>query len=52
MVFIKSKLEYVFKRIIKAKAMEYAISEINAIKGSKMENTFHFKFEIQSYVKL
>ena len=50
--FIKSKSEYSFKRIVKVKAMEYSISELNAMKGSKMENTFHSKLEIQSYLKL
>ena len=50
--FIQSKSEYSFKRLVKAKALEYALDELNSMKGSKMENTFHSKLEIQSYLKL
>ena len=49
--YIKSKSEYSFKRIIKAKALEYAIGELNVKKGSKMENTFHSKLEMRNYLK-
>ena len=37
---------------MKVRALEYTIAEINAMKGSKMENTFHSKLEMQSYLKL
>ena len=50
--FIKSKSDFSFKKLIKVKALEYAIGELNTTKGSKMENTFHSKLEMQSYLKL
>ena len=50
--YIKSKSEYSFKRMIKVKALEYAIGELNSMKGSKMANTFHSKLEMRSYLKL
>ena len=50
--FIKSKSDFSFKKLVKVKALEYTIGELNAMKGSKMENTFHSKLEMQSYSKL
>ena len=50
--FIKSKSDFSFKKLVKIKALEYTIGELNAMKGSKMENTFHSKLEMQSYLKL
>ena len=49
--FIKSKSEDSFKRLVKVKAQEYALSELNSMKKSKMENTSHTKLELQSYLK-
>ena len=34
------------------KATEFALSELNQAKGSKMEKTFHGKLVMQSYLKL
>ena len=48
--YIKSKSEYSFKRMIKVKALEYALGELNSMKGSKMTNTFHSKLEMRSYL--
>ena len=50
--YIKPKSEFSFKRMITVRALEYAIGELNSMKGSKMENTFHSKLEMRSYLKL
>ena len=50
--YIKSKSEYTFKKSVKVKGHEYALRELNTMKGSKMENTFHGKLDMQSYLKL
>ena len=47
--FIKSKYVYSFRKV---KAHEYELSEMNSMKGSKMEKTFHSKLEMQNYLKL
>ena len=47
---IKSKSEFVFKKMVKLKAQEYELCKLNSMKGSKMENTFHGKLEIQKYL--
>ena len=48
---IKSKSEYAFKKMVKLKAQEYELCKLNSMKGSKMENTFHGKLEIQKYLR-
>ena len=48
---IKSKSEFVFKKMVKLKAQEYELCKLNSMKGSKMENTFHGKLEIQKYLR-
>ena len=50
--FIKSKSVYSFKMLMKVKAHAFELSEINSMKGSKMEKTFHSKLEMQNYLKL
>ena len=51
--FIKSKSKESFKKIVRVKAEEYALNQLNCIKAShsKMENIFYTKLEMQSYLK-
>lgn len=48
--YIKSKSDYSFKNLVKVKAREYELHKCNSMKGSKLENTFHAKLEMQSYL--
>ena len=50
--WIKSRSEFSFKKLVKVKATEFALGELNHAKGSKMEKTFHGKLVMQSYLKL
>ena len=49
--YFKSKSVFSFKKMVKVKAHEYALCKLNAMKKSKMDNTFHGKMEMQEYLK-
>ena len=51
--FIKSKSQDSFKRLVKVKAREYALDELNKMKAghSKMNNIYYPKLEMQHYLK-
>ena len=51
--FIKSKSQDSFKRLVKVKAREYALDELNKVKTghSKMDNIYYPKLEMQHYLK-
>ena len=48
--YIKSKSDFSFKKLVKVKAQEYELCEMNSNKGTKMEKTFHPKLEMQGYL--
>ena len=51
--YIRSKSKDSFKRLVKAKALDYALSELNSMqaKHSKLEKLVYTSLEMQSYLK-
>ena len=51
--FIKSKSKDSFKKLVKIKAADYALHELNHMKAShsKMDNVFYTKLQMQGYLK-
>ena len=51
--WVKSLSEFKFKKLVKAKAKEVALENLNKIKSkhSKMDNVFYVDLEMQEYLK-
>ena len=52
--YVKSISKESFKRLVKVKSLEFALSELNLVKEkhSKMQNLFYPRLEMQRYLKL
>ena len=48
--YIRSKSEFSFKNLVKVMSKEYELYQMNRMKGSKMEKTYHSELKMQSYL--